>query len=151
MPSFNNKIRQTLFLALLIFSTVLSNVEGFVFGQCQITNTSISPLCSGESTGQITASVSNQCGCPYSSSGIYWRIIHPTLGVLHTSSLVYSNNYQFNNLPGLTGNQVYTIQISINANTWTTGPGGTICSQGAIGLPDYSLLIATSSNATNIC
>ena len=34
MPSFNNKIRQTLIVALLIFSNVLSNVEGFVFGQC---------------------------------------------------------------------------------------------------------------------
>ena len=125
-------------------------VGGKVLGQCQITNTSISPLCSGESTGQITASVSNQCGCPYSSSGIYWRIIHPTLGVLETSLLVYTNNYQFNNLPGLTGNQVYTIQISVNANVWTTGAGGTICSQGAIGLPDYPLIVAASSNVTNI-
>ncbi|MFN4951187.1 MAG: beta strand repeat-containing protein, partial [Flavobacteriales bacterium] len=150
MPSFNNKIRQTLFLALLIFSTVLSNVEGFVFGQCQITNSSISPLCSGENTGQITASVSNQCGCPYSSTGIYWRIIHPTLGVLHTSQLVFQNSYTFSNLPGLVPPAAYTIQISINPNVWTTGAGGTICSQGAIGLPDYPLIVAGSANVTNV-
>ena len=130
-----------------IFSFFLG---GQIWGQCQITNSSISPLCSGENTGQISASVSTQCGCPYSSSGIYWRIVHPTLGVLHTSQLVFQNSYSFINLPGLVPPAAYTIQISVNENVWSTGAGGTICSQGTIGLPDYPLIVAVSSNVTNV-
>ncbi len=129
MPPINTALRYSLCIVLLIFSSIISKFEGNLWGQCQISNQSISPLCSGENTGEITASVSNQCGCPYSSTGIYWRIIHPTLGVLHTSPLVFQNSYTFSNLPGLVPPAAYTIQISVNANVWTTGAGGTICSQ----------------------
>ena len=120
-----------------------------VWGQCQITYQSTSPLCYGESTGIITATVSSQCGCPFNTTGIYWRILHPTLGVLETSTLVNSNTYTFDNLPGLSSG-TYNIQISNNLTTWTSGLGGTICSQGTIGLPENPLLVATSANLTNI-
>ncbi|MFM7595963.1 MAG: hypothetical protein ACKO4Y_07285, partial [Flavobacteriales bacterium] len=149
LPPINTALRTSLGIFLLIVSSLVSTIEGELWGQCQISYNSISPLCSGENTGQITASVSNGCNCPF-SSGIYWRIIHPTLGVLQTSPLVFQNSYTFSNLPGLVGNAQYTIQISNNATVWTTGIGATICTQGSIGLPDEPLIVATSPSVTNI-
>ena len=65
--------------------------------------------CNGTPTAVITANISSQCGCP---SSVYWIIIHPTLGVLATSPLIQGTSYTFNNLPGISGTQVYTIQVS---------------------------------------
>ena len=145
----SNIIRRNGFAVSMLMLLVFGSV-GRSYGQCTITYQSISPLCSGENTGVISATVSAQCGCPYSSTGIYWRIVHPTLGVLQTSGLVNVDNHTFNNLPALSSGQVYTIQISNNSTTWTTGLGGTICSQGTIGLPGNPLLVASSSSVNNI-
>jgi hypothetical protein len=145
MPSFNNKIRQTLFVALLIFSTVLSNFEGFVFGQCNVTISATSPLCNGQSTGVLQATVNNFCGCPNS---VYFRLINPLGQIVQTSPLVNGLSYTFSNLPALPNGQSYSVEVSQNLNF---GPND-ICASGGASLVDNSQInVSATINGSILC
>ncbi|MBM3455297.1 MAG: hypothetical protein FJX80_09140, partial [Bacteroidetes bacterium] len=112
-----------------------------VWGQCQVNILATSPLCYGQSSGSLQATVNSSCGCPPS---VYFRIISPTGAVLETSPLVNGLSYTFNNLPALPNGQSYSVQVSENL---TFGQFD-ICASGGASLVDYAQLnvLATTTN-----
>jgi len=142
MPKNNTALRTSLGIVLLIVSTLVGTFEGELWGQCNVVISATSPLCNGQNTGSLQATVNQSCGCPNS---VYFRLLDPSGNVVQTSSLINGLSYTFNNLPALPNGQSYSVQVSQTANFGLND----ICASGGASLVDNTP-VSFSAIPTNI-
>ena len=123
-----------------IFSFFLG---GQIWGQCNVTISATSPLCYGDTTGVLQATVNTSCGCPTS---VYFRLKNPSNVVIQTSLLVNGLSYTFNNLPALPSGQSYSVEVSQN----TSFGQNDICALGGASLVDNSQIYISAQSLTNV-